>query len=1266
MNYSLTLQPHSRQVLMHYAVQNYSRAETQRILTELSSASFEEVGLTVEEHAQLVNWQSLVDSDNDGMPDAEEIPLGLDPNNGDWDNDGIPDGQDDEPKVADVTAPVATFAALEGPFYAGDSLGVSVQVRDNGLVKAVEFWQDGVLLERGSVGGDLSYNIQLPEGADSTHLEIRATDSAGNSTSNTLDVAIDPLPLSTFTLRAVNELGAPIVGVSVELRQDQGEMTISGETDAEGRFTTEAFDPRQTETWTLHLSKEVLGETVELEQTTTSPERGASDLGDVVLAVDESYVLPMGEQGNAISSGSYYDSLPEDFSRPYAQVYASAYDQRVTVGDVEIAPLTGNFSVYDSAHSFYIDKQPDRWVISWVGWVPAAIGDWYTAPRIDMQVILHRDGRIEARYYALSKQAWQGAQTRFRFGNSNSDGDSVDFSASQNRHVFLGQMLTEWFEGRPDLAGTTLTFTPTALGTYQMQVGRLPGRTDTDGDGLSDVNETLLGTALDNADTDGDQLLDGFEFYSGFDPLHAEEGIAQQDPDEDGLSNLQEQEYGTDPHNSDTDSDGLSDADEVNQHHTDPTLADTDGDGLSDRAELQSETPSDPLKLDTDGDGLFDADEVNRYGTDPGKADTDDDGMSDKFEIDYDVTNPDTDEDGDGVSNLDEFRNGTHPRNIDTDGDGLPDRFEIDTLGGSSAKIFDSDGSGRGDGDELFVDGTDPLLAGDDVEQYDNNIEAGATTESNLSFYMNRAGVVTVWGADASPLNTGLELEGYLRNNPFDSGSPDKRQGLTVASDGIVRTPLVALSNSVLVSREFYTSTAERGFVRVLDKFYNVSGQAVTVNPQLTSKNQYWDPGQIQETSSGDAQLGTEDTWMTQRRNPVGEGQPRVRVLNVFADAAGRHTLNADSTYSDAYQYWNVGYHVEVPANEHRVVMNFLTLENMDDPAQNSAAVLQGLGENALYGISAEDRSRIVNFTLCADADRDLLCDSAEVTAGTRNDKADTDDDGFNDELEVRLGSDPTNPASIPALDIYTLVGADEGSNLLHQSGFTGAQSEVKSFDEPFATLDFDNFGSLWLGVMKNNEFSIEPLNLSTLLLGEKVWPMAVGELLGSSIAVDHQYYLHLGEKVFEEGGDAVPALVIGVNTPWNSNTVWELPADLRCGAAISMTSAQYLLINGCALQRTDGESATGWSLVADLDFNEGFADQPRILAADALQVTGDLLVLVEDTLNGSLRRSLGLLNSHTGKIKRLGAMPADAKGLSVKFRNFQNIVKWPVEIPQT
>lgn len=296
-----------------------------------------------------------------------------------------------------------------------------------------------------------------------------------------------------------------------------------------------------------------------------------------------------------------------------------------------------------------------------------------------------------------------------------------------------------------------------ADGAEVLEHGSDPRLRDTDGDGVEDPEEVRLGMSSANPDSDGDGLLDGWELRYGLCPT-SNEGVhgSSGDDDHDGLTNLQEQAFGsnprlgdadqdglddgqefllgTDPDNPDSDGDGLSDADE-SVRGTNPVLKDSDGDGLDDGWEveygfnpstpegMQGEDACDPDEdglsnltefrigsrpdvKDTDGDGLEDGVEVS-LGTDPTKADTDGDGLLDGYEhgCGLDPFLPDTDRDGlpdgwevehglspcsgtgedgasgdpdgDGLSNIDEYRNGSDPNLKDTDGDGVEDGTEV-------------------------------------------------------------------------------------------------------------------------------------------------------------------------------------------------------------------------------------------------------------------------------------------------------------------------------------------------------------------------------------------------------------------------------------------------------------------------------------------------------------------------------------------------------------------------------------------------------------
>ena len=106
---------------------------------------------------------------------------------------------------------------------------------------------------------------------------------------------------------------------------------------------------------------------------------------------------------------------------------------------------------------------------------------------------------------------------------------------------------------------------------------------DADSDGLNNYTEIcVIGTDPNVVDTNGNGINDADEDY-----------------DEDGLTNANELRNGTDLTKKDTDHDGLTDGEEVNTYHTDPTAPDTDGDGLPDGDEIA--LGLDPLVAKTDG-----------------------------------------------------------------------------------------------------------------------------------------------------------------------------------------------------------------------------------------------------------------------------------------------------------------------------------------------------------------------------------------------------------------------------------------------------------------------------------------------------------------------------------------------------------------------------------------------------------------------------------------------------------------------------------------
>jgi hypothetical protein len=170
---------------------------------------------------------------------------------------------------------------------------------------------------------------------------------------------------------------------------------------------------------------------------------------------------------------------------------------------------------------------------------------------------------------------------------------------------------------------------------------------DSDGDGVSNGEEMILGLDRFDPDTDNDGMRDGWEIVHGLNPLVDD---SMQDPDEDGLKNLAEYKLGTNPVSNDTDGDGMPDGWE-SAYSLNPLVDDS--------------------REDLDHDGLTNFVEYS-LGTNPGNNDTDADGMPDGWEVAHGlkplVDDSQLDPDGDGLTNIVEYQTGHDPHVPDSAG----------------------------------------------------------------------------------------------------------------------------------------------------------------------------------------------------------------------------------------------------------------------------------------------------------------------------------------------------------------------------------------------------------------------------------------------------------------------------------------------------------------------------------------------------------------------------------------------------------------------
>ena len=169
-----------------------------------------------------------------------------------------------------------------------------------------------------------------------------------------------------------------------------------------------------------------------------------------------------------------------------------------------------------------------------------------------------------------------------------------------------------------------------------------------------------------------------------------------EDTDDDGLTDREESEIGTDPNSKDSDNDGINDGYEA-LLGSNPLNPDSDSDGLSDGEEFYLYL-TDLMMIYSDRDGVDDWEEIMNYGTDPNQnhspvvffkeqlLETRDWFRIEEF---YKF-------DGDGDYIVDAWDNcnvNYNPDQMDSDNDGVGDRCE--NSGGSSGGrcywVYDND-----------------------------------------------------------------------------------------------------------------------------------------------------------------------------------------------------------------------------------------------------------------------------------------------------------------------------------------------------------------------------------------------------------------------------------------------------------------------------------------------------------------------------------------------------------------------------------------------
>ncbi len=588
------------------------------------------------------------DFDNDGLGNAAEALAGMDPNDPDSDNDGLLDGDEIGAGVFGGQQLISTAADGASSVIATDVDGDGdVDVLSASYIDQTIAWyeNDGTPL----AGAWPEHVISTLAGSS----PLFAADVDGDGDTDVLGAGTSA---SSNDISWYENDGTPAVGAWSERKivNDPYEFhrlafvaDVDGDGDADALAATD-FGPiawyendgtPSTGLWTWHE----IGPPGSYVRSTSAVDMDADGDTDVVTASFYGDTIAWYENDGTPAVGAWIEHVVSASSGEATFVFAADFDGD---GDADLLSRSVADSVawYENDGTPAVGAWPVHSISTLFGAGPSLAADVDGDGDVDVLALLSFPFAVA--WYENDGTPAVGAWTQ----------RTISMAVNGTQSTYAADI-----DGDGDLDVLSASYDDDKIAWYEQLNVIEPPDADSDGDGLSNADEVNIhGTNPYVADTDGDGLLDGFEVNYGLNPLVG--GQAAQDPDADGLTNLQEQAAGTNPNAADSDSDGLLDGVEL-ATGINPLDADSDDDLLLDGAEVLIHF-TDPLDADSDDDLLTDAAEVNAHGTDPNLADTDGDGLLDSQEIGTGTFGPQQ-----PISASAAFASSVHAADLDGDGD---------------------------------------------------------------------------------------------------------------------------------------------------------------------------------------------------------------------------------------------------------------------------------------------------------------------------------------------------------------------------------------------------------------------------------------------------------------------------------------------------------------------------------------------------------------------------------------------------------------------